>query len=89
MEKDKIEEDLEALAEEIKYYLSILGSRSNYCKIAKDELTKIRDDFATPRLTSIEEGDFDQDIEDLIQREDMVVTVTHNGYIRACAFGYI
>lgn len=82
MEKDKIEEDLASLAEEIKYYLSILSDRSVLLSIAKEELIKVRDDFATPRLTSIEEGDFDQDIEDLIQREDMVVTVTHNGYIK-------
>lgn len=82
MEKDKIEEDLAALAEEIKYYLSILGDRSVLLSIAKEELMKVKEDFATPRLTSIEEGDFEQDIEDLIQREDMVVTVTHNGYIK-------
>lgn len=82
MEKDKIEEDLRELAEEIKYYLSILGDRSILLSIAKEELMKVKEDFATPRLTSIEEGDFDQDIEDLIQREDMVVTVTHNGYIK-------
>lgn len=82
MEKDKIEEDLGALAEEIKHYLSILGDRAVLLSIAKEELVKVKEEFATPRLTSIEEGDFDQDIEDLIQREDMVVTVTHNGYIK-------
>lgn len=82
MEKDKIEEDLAALAEEIKYYLTILGSREELLKIAKEELLKVREGFSTERRTSIEEGDFDQDIEDLIQREEMVVTVTHNGYIK-------
>ncbi len=82
MEKDKIENDLAGLAEEIKEYLSILGSRDHLLRIVKEEMMRVREDFATPRLTSIEEGDFDQDIEDLIQREEMVVTVTHGGYIK-------
>lgn len=82
MEKDKIESDLAALAEEIKEYLSILGSRDHLLRIVKEELHKIKADFATDRLTSIEHGEFDRDDEDLIQREDMVVTVTLGGYIK-------
>lgn len=82
MEKDKIENDLKELAEEIKGYLTILGSREELLKIVKEELLEVREKYATERLTTIEEGEFDVDIEDLIQREDMVVTVTHNGYIK-------
>lgn len=82
MEKDKIENDLKELAEEIKQYLTILGSREELLRIVKEELIEVRDKFSTERLTNIEEGEFDVDIEDLIQREDMVVTVTHNGYIK-------
>ncbi|MES2215506.1 MAG: DNA topoisomerase (ATP-hydrolyzing) subunit A [Pseudomonadota bacterium] len=82
MEKDKIEHDLSGLAEEIKEYLSILASREHLLKIVKDELLQIRTNFATDRLTSIVEGEFERDMEDLIQREDMVVTVTLGGYIK-------
>jgi DNA gyrase subunit A len=82
MEKDKIEQDLLRLAEEIKEYLSILGSRDHLLKIVKEELQQIKGDFATPRLTNIEEGEFERDMEDLIQREEMVVTVTLGGYIK-------
>ncbi len=82
MEKDKISHDLNALSLEITSYLEILGSRQRLLSILKEELLKIKADFATPRLTSIEIGEFDQDIEDLIPREDMVVTVTLSGYIK-------
>ena len=82
MEKDKIEDDLSNLAAEIKEYLSILASRDKLLSIIKEELSKIKADFSTPRLTSIEEGEFERDIEDLIQKEDMVVTVTLGGYIK-------
>ncbi len=50
--------------------------------ILKNELIAIKNEFATPRITDIQMGDFDQDIEDLIQREEMVVTVTLAGYIK-------
>ncbi len=82
MEKSKLENDLAELAREITDYLEILASRDRLLKILKDELIRIKDEFATPRLTTIEIGDFDQDIEDLIQREEMVVTVTLGGYIK-------
>lgn len=82
MEKNKLEDDLNALASEIAGYIEILGSREKLLAILKDELIRIKDEFATPRITSIEMGDFDQDIEDLIQREEMVVTVTLGGYIK-------
>jgi DNA gyrase subunit A len=82
MEKGKLESDITELAKEIAEYIDILGSREKLLTILKEELVSIKNDFATPRLTSIEEGQFDQDIEDLIQREDMVVTVTLGGYIK-------
>jgi DNA gyrase subunit A len=82
MEKDKIENDLKELAEEIKHYLSILGSREHLLSIVKEELQRVRASFATDRLTTIEEGDFEHDMEDLIPREEMVVTVTLGGYIK-------
>lgn len=82
MEKNKLENDLAELATEIRGYTDILASREKLLDILKNELIRIKDEFATPRLTSIELGDFDQDIEDLIQREEMVVTVTLGGYIK-------
>jgi len=82
MEKNKLENDINELAVEIADYIDTLGSREKLLRILKEELIAVKTEFATPRLTTIEEGDFDQDIEDLIQREDMVVTVTHSGYIK-------
>ena len=82
MEKDKIEMDLGVLAEEIRGYLEILVSRTVLLTLIKDEMMQVRNDFATPRLTSIEMSEYEHDIEDLIPREDMVVTVTLGGYIK-------
>jgi DNA gyrase subunit A len=55
--------------------------------IIRGELVAVRDEFATPRRTAIEEGGFDVEDEDLIAREDMVVTVTHGGYIKRVPLG--
>ncbi len=82
MEKGKIEEDLMELKRQISEHLLVLSSRERLLQIIRDELLEVKQLFATPRITSIEESDFDQDIEDLIQREEMVVTVTHGGYIK-------
>jgi DNA gyrase subunit A len=82
MEKDKLEKDLGELTEEITEFVSILSSREKLLTILKNELLRVREEFATPRKTDIIEGNFDQDIEDLIQKEDMVVTVTLSGYIK-------
>ena len=82
LERDKIGADLKELGGQISEYLSILASREKLLGILRDELLAMKDQFATPRQTSIEEGGFDQDIEDLIQREDMVVTVSNSGYIK-------
>jgi DNA gyrase subunit A len=80
--RDEIAEALEKLATEIADYLDILGSRVRLMGIIRDELVKVKEDFATPRLTEILDSDADMDDEDLIQREDMVVLVSHGGYIK-------
>ncbi|HEU5048010.1 MAG TPA: DNA gyrase subunit A [Rickettsiales bacterium] len=82
LERSKIDEELQQLAGEISECLSILGSREKLLGILKDELLKAREEFATPRRTVFEESDSDIDIESLIQKEDMVVTVTLGGYIK-------
>jgi DNA gyrase subunit A len=82
LERDKIAAELEELSAKIKDYLDILGSRARRLDILRGELRTIKEQFATPRRTEIQELEFEQDIEDLIQREDMVVTVTHAGYIK-------
>lgn len=82
LEHEKINEELGQLAKEIADYLDILGSSERLINIIKTELLKVREEFANPRRTVIEESEFEHDIEDLIQREDMVVTVTMGGYIK-------
>ena len=79
---DEITEELQKLAKEISEYLDILRSRLRVMNIIKDELTQIKTDFATPRRTEIIENDGEVEDEDLIQREDMVVTVSHAGYVK-------
>ncbi len=82
MEKDKLESDLTALTAEVKEYVDILSSREKLLFILKSELLKVKEEYATPRLTEIAQGNFEHDMEDLIQKEDMVVTVTLSGYIK-------
>lgn len=82
LERDKIANDLKEVVENIKDYLDILGNRERVLKIMSDELTEIKEKFATPRKTAIQEQEFETDIEDLIQREDMVVTVSHASYVK-------
>ncbi|MDP4708446.1 MAG: DNA topoisomerase (ATP-hydrolyzing) subunit A [Rickettsiaceae bacterium] len=82
MEKDKLEQDLGGLTEEITEFVSILSSRDKLLSLLKAEMIEVRDEFTTPRQTEIIEGNFNQDIEDLIQKEEMVVTVTLSGYIK-------
>ncbi|MDR2075070.1 MAG: DNA gyrase subunit A [Holosporales bacterium] len=82
LEREKIQKDLEEVISEINELISILGSREKIIQIVKEELLEVKEKFNTPRLTTIE-GNFDEvDIEDLIQKEDMVVTVTLEGYIK-------
>ncbi len=80
--RDEIADELNTIGAEITDYLDILSSRARIQQIVKDELAAVRDEFGTPRRTEIAEGGADMEDEDLIQREDMVVTVSHSGYIK-------
>jgi len=80
--RDEIDEELNKIGVEISDYLDILSSRVRIQQIVKDEFSAIRDEFGTPRRTQIVDGGPDMDDEDLIAREDMVVTVSHAGYIK-------
>ena len=82
LERDKIGDELKTITDEIKEYLEILSNRARMFEIMREEFVEIKDKFATPRRTELCEAEFEADIEDLIQREDMVVTVTHGGYIK-------
>src|SRR5579883_1110265 len=82
LERDKIAGEVQALAVEITGYLEILRSRARLIEVLRGELLAIKDRFATPRRTRIEEVEFEADLEALIQREAMVVTVSHAGYIK-------
>ena len=78
----EVTDELEELAGKIKEYLEILGSRERIMEIISNEMTTVRDQFAVPRRTEIVDWAGDMDDEDLIEREDMVVTVTQSGYIK-------
>jgi DNA gyrase subunit A len=80
--RDEIRAELDKLAEEIRDYLEILRSRARILGIVKDELTTVKAEFATPRRTTILDQEGEMEDEDLIQREDMVVTVSHLGYVK-------
>jgi DNA gyrase subunit A len=79
---EEITAELEKLAAEIKDYLDILGSRARIQSIIREELADVKTNFATPRRTEIIENDGEVEDEDLIQKEDMVVTVSHTGYVK-------
>ncbi|WP_373635494.1 DNA gyrase subunit A [Yoonia sp. SS1-5] len=81
----EVTDELQELAKKIREYLEILGSRDRIMQIIRDELTEVRDLFAVPRRTEVVEWAADMDDEDLIEREDMVVTVTSGGYIKRTA----
>ena len=80
--RDEIAEELDKLAVEIADYLDILRSRARILGIVRDELLAVKTEFATPRRTVIVDNDGEVEDEDLIQREDMVVTVSHAGYVK-------
>jgi DNA gyrase subunit A len=80
--RDEISEELDKLAVEIADYLEILRSRARVQAIVKAELAEVKTKFATPRKTVIIEQEGEVEDEDLIQREDMVVTVSHAGYVK-------
>ena len=80
--RDEIAEQLNKLAAEIADLLDILSSRVRIFDIIKGELEAIKTSFATPRKTAILDSEADMEDEDLIQREDMAITVSHAGYIK-------
>ncbi len=85
LERDKIHNDLTQLGAVIKDLLEILGSAARIIQIIRDETIAVRDNWASDRRTDISDAEIDIDIEDLIAREDMVVTVTNTGYIKRVA----
>ncbi|PHQ69042.1 MAG: DNA gyrase subunit A [Paracoccus sp.] len=81
----EVTDELQSLAEAIRDYLAILASRERIMAIISDELREVKDLFAVPRRTEITEWSGDMLDEDLIEREDMVVTITSGGYIKRTA----
>jgi DNA gyrase subunit A len=83
--RDEIGDEAKSLSDAIAEYLAILSSRERIIAIVREELIAVRDQFAIPRRTTINEAEGDIEDEDLIPREDMVVTVTHSGYVKRTA----
>ena len=83
--RDEIGKELQGLADSIGELLAILGDRAKLYAVMRDELVAVRREFATPRRTEIAAAADGIDDEDLIEREDMVVTVTMQGYIKRTA----
>ncbi len=81
----EVTDELQDLAGKIKEYLAILASRERIMEIIANELTEVKTLFAVPRRTQIVDWSGDMDDEDLIEREDMVVTITSGGYIKRTA----
>ena len=82
LERDKIAEDLKGVVKEIAEYLEILNSEKKLASILRNELIEVKTNFADERRTIFLEGSDEQDDEDLIQKEDMVITVSRAGYIK-------
>ena len=82
LEREKLHAELTEIGGDITGYLEILRSREKLYQIMRAELVEMKAEYSTPRRTTIEELEFETDIEDLIQREDMVVTVTNTGWIK-------
>ncbi|MBP6878530.1 MAG: DNA gyrase subunit A [Phenylobacterium sp.] len=80
--RDEIFGEARELADTIQGHLTILSDRANVMAIVRDELVEVKTAFAVPRRTEIVDGDADVEDEDLIAREDMVITVTHGGYVK-------
>ncbi|UXU73885.1 MULTISPECIES: DNA gyrase subunit A [unclassified Paracoccus (in: a-proteobacteria)] len=81
----EVTDELKTLADAIRDYLAILASRERIMQIISSELREVKDLFAVPRRTEISDWAGDLDDEDLIEREDMVVTITSGGYIKRTA----
>lgn len=82
LERDKILAEAGEIAETIKGLLDILSDRTILLQVLKDELAEAKAQFATPRMTSVEDGGADMRMEDLIPPEDVVVTISSDGYVK-------
>lgn len=82
LEREKIGDELRSITDQIKEYLEILASKEKLFEIMKNELIEVKTKFGTPRRSEILDVGFETDIESLIQREDMVVTISHAGYVK-------
>jgi len=82
LEREKLEQEYKELLERIAYLEGILADEAKLLGIIKDELTEIRNKYADERRTQISDAEDDIDIEDLIPKEDVVITMTHKGYIK-------
>jgi DNA gyrase subunit A len=80
--REEIMNEARELAAAIQSYLDLLGSREAIMGVVRAELVEVKEAFAVPRRTAIVEGDSDVEDEDLIAREEMVITVTHGGYVK-------
>jgi len=83
LEKDKIFNEFNGLLEQIKNLLDILQTPDLLMQVIRKELTEIRDNFGSTRITEIIESKIDLTLEDLIAQEDRVVTLSHGGYVKA------
>ena len=82
LEREKIEEEYQEILKTIAYLQSVLADESKIFGIIKDELTKVREQYGDDRRTRITLSSSDMDIEDLIAEEDIVITLTHGGYVK-------
>lgn len=82
LEREKLEEEYKNLMEKIAYYKSVLANEHLILGIIKDELLEIRKKYNDNRRTVISNDDSKMDLEDLIAEEDMVITITHHGYVK-------
>ncbi len=83
--RDEIFEEAREVAADIQERLTLLSDRANILAVVREDLIRVRAEFAVPRRSEFVEGDFELEDEDLIPREDMVVTVTHGGYVKRTA----
>ena len=83
--RDEIYNEAGALSGAIAELLELLSDRANIMRVVREELVEVKDRFAVPRRTVIIEGEGEIEDEDLIPREDMVITVTHGGYVKRTA----
>lgn len=82
LERGKISDELKEITDLIAELLIILGDRDRLLEVLVEELEEVKERFGTPRRSELIEAEFEVDMEDLIQREDMVVTITHGGYVK-------